>query len=449
MSIFTDIIKSIKNMFNSKKTNYNNNDVITDDTKNKTLPNPVVLCNKKSIQTINAVEPIPIKALPTPFENHNNVEKDIIKIDINIDTGDYSLEEADKKAREKSDFYYNRHVRNIEKFDPYNVDKSIIQNTSLSEIEKSFLSYMAGRPVSDPYVAQYWEYEYNIDFYNTMSRFFNEEYLKISNGIKALSYLKVIELKDILRINNLPVSGKKNDLIKRISDNIPIDTININLKNYNRFYELTSKGVSVTIGVFDSATKDIEFENECINYILNNKFDEAYKRVCEFENSKQFKRGINIDWDNELKRGLLYEISEAYTELFNEETKYISNYLSGYLQTFKASVILGHMLCISYDKIKKIFLRLSHIENLECDLIAEIAYTHSMITEKIHIEQFKKLGVKKVELLIDDNDTTCLLHKSNIIKIDEAIPGINIPPFKKGCKCTITPYQEFRNNCNR
>ena len=56
--------------------------------------------------------------------------------------------------------------------------------------------------------------------------------------------LKVQDLKNYLKINNLPVSGKKDILVQRIIENIPNDKISENF-NLDQYYALSPKGIKI------------------------------------------------------------------------------------------------------------------------------------------------------------------------------------------------------------
>lgn len=81
-----------------------------------------------------------------------------------------------------------------------------------------FLKYIDGRSVENANIAQYWYYEYGLNYANELKKLYSSDMLRISNV--NISKLKVVDLKNILRHFNLPLSGKKADLTNRILDNI-------------------------------------------------------------------------------------------------------------------------------------------------------------------------------------------------------------------------------------
>lgn len=66
--------------------------------------------------------------------------------------------------------------------------------------------------------------------------------LKIPEGAERLRTLKVNELKDILKANNLLTVGRKEDLITRIEENIDEDLLTTFLPRSNAVYYLSNEG---------------------------------------------------------------------------------------------------------------------------------------------------------------------------------------------------------------
>ncbi|PNZ30039.1 hypothetical protein CD114_01400, partial [Mammaliicoccus sciuri] len=82
------------------------------------------------------------------------------------------------------------------------------------------------------------------------------EYLTLkTDPTYSLQKLKIPELKDILRANNLKLTGKKQDLINRILDNL--QSIDSNTLNLPAVYVATDKG------------KDLIEKTPYVKYFLN------------------------------------------------------------------------------------------------------------------------------------------------------------------------------------
>ena len=155
-----------------------------------------------------------------------------------------------------------------------------------------------------------------------MSKLLGNGYLTISSAADNLEYLTLPELKDILRKNSLPVSGKKGDLIQRIIQNIPKDVLSAHLGNHNAHYTLTEKGQSVVSNIHNSITKDIEFEDACLSAIREMDFNKAFQLVCKFEIEKTFARGIGVDWKKRLQNGLSQQEKDFIHAFWMETTEW-------------------------------------------------------------------------------------------------------------------------------
>lgn len=340
------------------------------------------------------------------------------------------IKELSESTKNKSDILYNEYIKEISSFDPLNIDKTMIENLPLTSAERNFLSYMSGRKIHDKNIAQYWKYDYKINFYFLMSRFFNEDYLRLSSGSDVLSSLKTIDLKEILKAENLPISGKKAVLIERIIDNTPIDRLNILLGDYDKIYTLTSKGFETVHNIKKSATKNIDLEDECIQLILNGDFDKAYKKI------QKYFRGS--------AESLSVEYTEVYSDLMENSELWSLPELGKHTSLFKACVILGIMLGIDCSKTLKLISRIDDIDIDKNLLLDEIHYLQAMLLCKINIKQFKNLGVKEIEVLSDIHNKNCSKHNGQIIKTVDAQPGKNLPPFNKKCNCTIIPHRSSK-----
>lgn len=87
---------------------------------------------------------------------------------------------------------------------------------------------------------QFWKYRYCVNPKVVIKKLLDLGYAKIACYETILNHKPVSELKDILRENSLPLSGKKSDLIIRITNKIPHGL----LKEYctPMYFELTQLG---------------------------------------------------------------------------------------------------------------------------------------------------------------------------------------------------------------
>lgn len=110
--------------------------------------------------------------------------------------------------------------------------------TQQREIEMArFLCKMNGREIAAGVVGYGDTYNEKV-LEKLCEKAIEKGYMRESNAQEALSTLKVPELKEILREHALPVSGRKKELIERISDNISAD----NYPPKRPFYVITDNG---------------------------------------------------------------------------------------------------------------------------------------------------------------------------------------------------------------
>ncbi|WP_219728776.1 SAP domain-containing protein, partial [Mammaliicoccus sciuri] len=96
----------------------------------------------------------------------------------------------------------------------------------------------------------------NINVMQRLKVLQENEYLTLkTDPTYSLQKLKIPELKDILRANNLKLTGKKQDLINRILDNL--QSIDSNTLNLPAVYVATDKG------------KDLIEKTPYVKYFLN------------------------------------------------------------------------------------------------------------------------------------------------------------------------------------
>ncbi|WP_165478819.1 SAP domain-containing protein, partial [Clostridioides difficile] len=273
-------------------------------------------CNEKSNESKQSYNDSTTLSLECNSNSPHNIEvKNEINKVLNVSCNDTTnLYELEKQAREKSDALYDIHTNSINKFNPQN---NILETDTkpLTSIEKSFLKYIIGENIYEPYIATYWTYEYNINYSYLISKFFNMDYLKISNYIEDLTKLTVSELKEILKSNNIKSTGKKAELIERIEKEISCKDLSNFFNSSNKYYALTDKGKELLKDVRKSVTKNTDLEDQCLELIYIDKYEEAYDLICKYESSKNIQRGININWENHKITPMKIESYKAIKEL--------------------------------------------------------------------------------------------------------------------------------------
>lgn len=97
---------------------------------------------------------------------------------------------------------------------------------------------------------QFWKYKYDIEPAILLQNLYEQNFIEIGGSELALNRKTVQELKAFLKENNLPIAGKKQDLIFRIIENISTETLDTfcNIKSY----KITDKGKQFTMQIYNA-----------------------------------------------------------------------------------------------------------------------------------------------------------------------------------------------------
>ena len=341
-----------------------------------------------------------------------------------------------EESKRQSDYYYEQHQKKYVGWNPL-TDLIETDSNPLNSVEISFLDYIDTKKVRELSLPGYWTYEYNLDFKYVISKLINNGYMIVSS-VPEFDRLKVDELKDILRKHNLKVSGKKADLIQRIEENITSEQLSQHFDSFGElYYKTTPLGKELIKSLPISATKDIEFEDECLALIEKSDYYGAYKLVCERESKKPLKRGINIDWERELKRGLPPHTRNLYVKL---EDIPIPEIPSEALKAAKMTVIFCHMLRVVPNP--KLFNRITRnrYQNDATVFLNRIEHEFLKLQADQEIVELKaQFPNQRYEILLAQDELvcgTCLKFSKKRLPISKAKVGVNFPPFHQGCRCT-------------
>lgn len=149
---------------------------------------------------------------------NDNVEASIIE-------NEKEIKESEKEAKESVEVAEIKEVA--------------IEEKSLTENEILFLKEIDGKKVNSRLSKK--TEEIVSDAYELRKILYNEGYLRIPTEYERMESLTVAELKDILKQNSLKVSGKKSELIQRITENLSEKELDKILKG--KIYTLTDKGL--------------------------------------------------------------------------------------------------------------------------------------------------------------------------------------------------------------
>lgn len=323
-----------------------------------------------------------------PIADQRQATLDIIE-STPLNNDSISLDKLSDISKERSDRLYDERQQRVNSFNPFKIDIKPSPLVSLSSTEKYFLKAMHGQNVDSPTLYAYWTYEYSIDFEKLMTKLIENEFLHISDSFFEVKCLKVEQLKVILKKYNLKVNGKKDELIQRVCENIPFDVLSSELGNQHKTYLLTEKGQEVVADLPLSMTKNLELEDLCMKHILACQFDIAYKLVCENELKKIIPRGVGINWNDELIKGLPAFNVELFNRFVNNDTVPIPTMLKPYNKELKACAIMGVLFGVDSRKVANLFVRTVKPSTIEKnELISTLQNMQFMLLDAIQKNSF-------------------------------------------------------------
>lgn len=114
----------------------------------------------------------------------------------------------------------------------------------------------------------YFEYDYNINPSKHIDILVNKGYLEFQKSERSIAKLKVTELKDILKVENLPINGKKDILIQRIMENFDNleSKISSSLCLTNAGQDLVNKNKGLILAHKDKYISPIEYDEYSKKY---------------------------------------------------------------------------------------------------------------------------------------------------------------------------------------
>lgn len=113
----------------------------------------------------------------------------------------------------------------------------------MNAIEILVLHYLNGKDESYELNQSFWKERYSANINKIVNHLVRKGYINLDVDVeKSLNTLKVDELKSILKDNQLPVSGKKKDLINRVIESADIETY---LQELNKVWLPTEKGEEI------------------------------------------------------------------------------------------------------------------------------------------------------------------------------------------------------------
>lgn len=216
-----------------------------------------------------------------------------------------------------------------------------------------FLKYLDGRTLEHPDIAQYWYYDYSLNYSDEIKKLISTGLLTVTNI--NLEKLKVDDLKNILRHFGLPLSGKKDALQKRILENVSLDALSSFLGNSTHYFCITDNGSELIKTVHESATFNLELENEAISLIMENNYTAAYGLIWKLKSQNPANKNLSPEYP-QYRDAEFHSIMDSHTFFYTlESDRELENKI-------RAAIIFCRMYGLGQDNIKKIIKRI-YIEN--------------------------------------------------------------------------------------
>lgn len=326
---------------------------------------------------------------------------------------------------------YNWYVKNLCRFDPEAL--TLLENPpkTLDAVEKAFLKYIDGSLVSTFSPAQYWYYDYGLNYKEEIRKFLSMRLVKISST-GGLDKRTVSELKEILISHNLPVSGKKADLISCIASNLSTEEVQALFPPGKTYYKLTQDGKELVSTVKKSVTKNIELEDACLRFIQEGDYNSPYLKVANYRSDAPGDSGLGIDWKEESSSGISKDRENFYKGFVGSS--------QGLLRAYRQAIVLCDMLGAA-NKVRALLSRL--YSEIDTETLETAEYTFSVAQNLQDLSEYKKDGIVKYEILSAMDSSTCPACRKKGEKtylVSQAQIGVNFPPLCKHCRCTTVPH---------
>lgn len=325
--------------------------------------------------------------------------------------------------------------------------------------EICFLNYINGLDHSNN-LPDYWKYNYGINPNRVAKKLVDMGLLEFRLNIeKNVSDLTIPQLKEILKSNNLPLKGKKSDLIAKIFKNVDLTYLEKSFPT--KRYCLTDKGKSLVENNYlfiinqkenynfkdtdileiyqkypekDNKSKLIELFNSVIQKdLIKKEYSDLYLRVWQFYNFY-----LKLDLFDE---ALFYFIVSFKLKLFN-------------LNTSEAKIYLDDVSYIDFDslfidKLKNI-VSLTDASEIKIKNIIET----EQITKSLPFKYFSNEECFKIltDLLSDKefNISNYEVHKPNPNSNEYTYYGLNDEevPFNNTFKINLTTTKKSNGLIN-
>lgn len=230
------------------------------------------------------------------------------------------------------------------------------------------------------------------------------------------------ELKSLAKIRNISQSGTKEVLARRLFEHDPNGMRE--LYHGKTYLMCTPKGKLLVDGFLESEEElGCKAERAAESALRAGRYEEACAEVAEFEAGKVFQRGLGIDWSKyDASRDL-----EVLSEIASIKLTRHNDIPQDTLDSLRISA--GMMNLWGTSKPEK------WLAASEKRFANEAHALWAAAIEAVNLRAFKRIGIKRVEILSSGRDNMCLVCRNDDKKIYEIEAAPKLP--HEGCTCEI------------
>ncbi len=249
----------------------------------------------------------------------------------------------------------------------------------------------------------------------------------------------VAQLKEMLRKRGLPVSGKKQMLIKRL---VEADENLVRRYSGDNVLICTEEGKALVQEYLEEERrKREEAERVVMEHLVHRRFKKAAIVVASYEANQVFPRGIGIDW----KKYKPNNDVEVLKLIFSKRPKILRTLSDQDLETLR--VAAGMMYLWGTRKIKPDWL--PHDFTIEGTMDVHVA-ARMLLFHAGHLREisaYRKMGISKVRVLAADNSCEACKRIAGRVYSLDTVPELPCEHCtnKVGCRCTLAPAAELED----
>lgn len=202
-----------------------------------------------------------------------------------------------------------------------------MQSINIKPNEIIFLDYINGRD-ENFYIPNYWKFDYGIDTNKTIKKLIDLHYLSFEHNLNRNMFKStIVQLKEILKENELKLSGNKQDLIDRILCNVDTDYLKTIFSK--KIFLATSLGeelIRKNYLYIINKKKNYMFSDKEINasYQLGSQYSDN-DRIWSILNKRNIDYSLQRKWSS-YRSNLLHMANLLFEE--NKYTQALDSYIS-------------------------------------------------------------------------------------------------------------------------